>query len=100
MSPATLRSLATGPGPQVALVAGPSDFAPGEVRYPFLVINKNGASIERPRARVWLARGIDKPPFERRFAHLEQVGIPGGAKADVSRVYVARLNVPGPGKYW
>ena len=96
----TLRSLAEGPGSQVALVPGASDFAPGKIRYPFLVVDRNGASIERPRARVWLARGFDKPPFERRLARRELVGIRGGVKADSSRLYVAHLKVPGPGKYW
>jgi hypothetical protein len=95
-----LRSLSEGPGPQVALVAGASDFAPGKVRYPFLVLDKNGASIERPSARVWLARGLDQPPFERQTAHLKHVGVSGGARGDVSNLYVAHLRVPGPGTYW
>jgi len=94
----SLRALAT--GPQVALVAGASDFAPGKVRYPFLVVDKNGASIERPVARVWLSRGLDKPPFQRRIADLEPVGVAGGAKADVSHIYVVHAAIPRPGKYW
>src|SRR5262245_58714686 len=99
-APKTLQSIAEGAGPQVALVAGASDFAPGEVRYPFLVVDKDGASVERPRARVWLARGLNQAPFEERTAHLEQVGVPGGAKAVSSHLYVAHLRAPSPGKYW
>jgi hypothetical protein len=91
--------LGNGPGPQVALVAGASDFQPGTVRYPFLVVDNNGASVERPRARVWLARGLDSPPFETRIARLEQVGVPGGSTADVSHLYVVHLDVPSPGTY-
>jgi hypothetical protein len=96
----TLRSLAEGPGLEVALVAGASDFAPGKVRYPFLVVDKNGASVERPSARVWLARGLDQPPFEQQTAHLEHVGVSGDTRGDVSNLYVAHLKVPGPGTYW
>ena len=98
--PASLQRLAEGPGPQVGLVAGASDFAPGAVRYPFLVVDDSGASIERPTAQVWVSRGFAERPFERRTAHLEQVGIPGGSKSDASHLYVARLNIPRPGKYW
>ncbi len=96
----TLRSLAEGPGPQVALVAGASDFAPGEVRYPFLVVDKNGASIERPTARVWLARGLDQQPFEQQDRAPRACWRPGRRQGDVSNLYVARLKIPSPGKYW
>jgi hypothetical protein len=92
--------MASGPGPQVALVAGASDFTTGDVRYPFLVIDKNGGSVERPRARVWLSRGFDQRPFEEKTALLEEVGVPGGARADVSQLYVVDLRVSTPGKYW
>lgn len=98
--PDSLRALVDAPGPDVALVAGASDFTPGRVRYPFLIIDKNGGSVERPRARVWLARGLDRKPFEKGVAHLERVGVPGGARGDVSTLYVVHLRVPAPGKYW
>jgi hypothetical protein len=96
----SLEALAKGPGPEVALIGGASDFAPGEVRYPFLVVNDNGASIERPAARVWLARGLKAQPFQRRTARLEQVGVPGGSEGTASHLYVVHLHIPGPGKYW
>jgi hypothetical protein len=96
----SLEALSEGPGSTVALIAGASDFAPGEVRYPFLVVDDNGASIERPTARVWVARGRNAQPFQRRTAHLEQVGVPGGAKGASSHLYVVHLNIPSPGKYW
>jgi hypothetical protein len=92
--------LASEPGPQVALVLGASDFTAGLVRYPFLIVDDDGGSVERPRAQVWLSRGLNKKPFERRTAHLEPVGVQGGARADVSKLYVVRLRVPRPGKYW
>ena len=96
----SLDVLAKGPGSTVALVAGASDFAPGMVRYPFLVVDDNGASIERPTARVWVADGRNAQPFQRRTAHLEQVGIPGGATGTASHLYVVHLTIPKPGKYW
>jgi len=95
-----LEARAKGPGPEVALVSGASDFASGEVRYPFLVVDDSGAAVERPRARVWVARGLDRKPFQRRIAYLEPLGVAGGAHADVSHIYVAHLRVPRPGKYW
>ncbi|MBA3716739.1 MAG: hypothetical protein H0W87_00740 [Actinobacteria bacterium] len=96
----SLRALAKGPGHEVALVAGASDFTTGEVRYPFLVVDDNGGSVARPHARVWLARGLDQKPFERRTAVLEQVGVPGRGHGDVSHLYVVHLRVATPGKYW
>ena len=96
----SLQALEKAAGPTVALTPGASDFAPGEIRYPFLVIADNGASIERPSAQVWVARGLRERPFERRAARLQQVGVPGGAKREVSHLYVVYLNIPSPGKYW
>lgn len=98
--PKTLQALANAPAPDVAIVAGASDFAPGPIRYTFLVVAPNGASVERPQARVWVARGLDRRPFQKRTATLEPVGVPGGYRDDVTHLYVAHLNVPGPGKYW
>jgi hypothetical protein len=85
---------------EVALTPGASDFAPGEVRYPFLVINKDGESVERPTARVWLARSQDQPPFERRVAHLEPTGVSQSTHAVISHIYVVHLKIAQPGKYW
>jgi hypothetical protein len=98
--PASLRALASKPGPEVALVAGASDFTAGDVRYPFLIIDDKGGSVERPQARVWLSRGLEMKPFERADARLQRVGVPGGARGDVSRLYVVHLQITGPGKYW
>ena len=96
----SLRALQKAAGTTVALTPGASDFAPGKIRYPFLVIDENGASIERPSAQVWVARGLNEQPFERRAARLQQVGVSGGAKRQGSHLYVAYLNIRSPGKYW
>ena len=90
------------PGPDVALVAGTSDYARGPVRVVFLVIDSQSRSIERPRARVWVARSLDDKPFLQTTARLENVGVPGVSEAaagDVTHVYVARFRVPQAGKY-
>jgi hypothetical protein len=96
----SLRALARGPGPQVALVPGASDFVPGTIRFPFLIIDRSGRSIERSRAQVWVSRGLELRPFEQQTAHLQQVGVPGGARGEVSHLYVVSLRVAKPGKYW
>jgi hypothetical protein len=90
------------PGDDVALVPGTSDYAAGDVRVVFLVIDSRGKSIERPRARVWVARSLDDRPFLSTTARLENIGVPGVSEAaagDVTRVYVARLRLPEPGKH-
>ncbi len=99
-APKTLRALANAPGPDVAVVAGTSDFAPGPIRYTFLVVAPNGASIERPHARVWVADGLDSRPFEQSTAVLEPFSVPGGYTGDVKHVYVAHVRVARPGTYW
>ena len=90
------------PGPDVALVAGTSDYARGPVRVVFLVIDSQSRSIESPQARVWVARSLDDKPFLQTTAPLENVGVPGVSEAaagDVTHVYVARFRVPEAGKY-
>ncbi len=90
------------PGPDVALVAGTSDYARGPVRVVFLVIDAKSRSIESPRARVWVARSLDDKPMLQTTARLENVGVPGVSEAaagDVTHVYVARFRVPEAGKY-
>ena len=101
--PGTLRALWNRPGENVGLVAGTSVYAPGEVRYSFLVVLKNSRSVLRPRARIWLARGLDAKPFQRTVARLQATGVPTaetGDEHDVSQIYVARLRIAKPGKYW
>src|SRR5918999_2634443 len=96
----TIEALWKAPGEDVGLIQGTRDYAPGLVRVTFLVIRGNGASVERPRARVWLARGLKQKPFLEATARLEQVGLPGGVGAEALALYVAELSVDEPGKYW
>ncbi len=98
----TLESLTPGSDRTVALTPGDADFAPGPVRYSFLVIGKDGRLVTTPRAAVWLARGLKEKPFQRAVATLEPIGVPGSSTdvGLVKAIYVVHLSVPAPGKYW
>jgi hypothetical protein len=86
----------------VALVPGTSDYAPGMIRVSFLVVDPRGRVVERPHARVWIARSRSAAPFARTLATLEPIGVRGGVvdSGDVKNIYVVRLRVAQPGRYW
>jgi hypothetical protein len=91
------------PGEDVAVVAGDSDFAPGTVRFSFLIIRHDARAVNRRRARVWLAHSRTAEPFERVTATLEPIGPPGAGETafgGVGRIYVVRLRISRPGRYW
>jgi hypothetical protein len=99
----SLTSLLTRPGEDVTVVAGDSDFAPGMVRFSFLVIRHDARAVNRPRARVWLARSRASRPFEQATATLESIGPPGSGETafgGVGRIYVVQLRISRPGRYW
>jgi hypothetical protein len=84
------------------MVEGTSDYAPGAIRLSFLVLAPNGKSVERPHARVWIARGLNRAAFASTTASFEPIGVPGGYTVghDVTHLYVTRLRLTRPGKYW
>lgn len=96
----TLEELWRAPGDDVAVVAGTQNHEPGEVRVSFLVVDAEGRPVVLPTARVWVARGLDAKPFLEMEAKLERIGVPGGAEADASHLYVASFRLPEAGKYW
>ena len=99
----TLDSILKRPGPDVAVTAGASEFVPRAVRYPFLVIRNDAKPVERPAATVWVAKSRSSAPFARIRARLEPIGVPGRSEpafGGVTRIYVAHLRVPRPGRYW
>jgi hypothetical protein len=99
----TLDSILKRPGPNIGVTAGAGDLSAGPVRFPFLVIANNAKPVERPAATVWVARSRDGVPFARVTAQLEPIGIPGRSEAafgGVKRVYVMRVRIPRPGRYW
>ena len=99
--PGTLQALTRGPDRTVALTPGDEDFAPGPVRFSFLVIARDGQLVAKKRASVWLARGLKDKPFQQATATLQSVGVPGLSTAgNVPSVYVVHLDVPAAGTYW
>jgi hypothetical protein len=100
---ASLDDILKRPGPMVGITAGASEFVPGDVRYPFVVIRNDARPVNRPAATVWVAKSRSDPPFQRTRARLERIGIPGRSQpafGGVTRIYVAHLRVPRPGEYW
>ena len=99
----SLASLMKRPGEDVAVVAGDADFAPGDLRFSFLVIGHDARPVDRPRATVWLARSQSGRPFERAIAELEPIGPPGAGESafgGVNSIYVVHLPIARPGRYW
>jgi hypothetical protein len=84
----------------VAIVPGTSDYGVGVNRVSFLIVDKQSRLIERPTARVQIARGLKEKPFAETTAKLVPIGVPGGAKADAQNVYVASVETSAPGTYW
>jgi len=96
----TLEALWRAPGEDVAVVAGTSDHEVGRNRVSFLVVDKQSRVVERPTARVWISRGLKRPPFATATARLEPIGVPGGSTADVGGIYVTSFETRTPGTYW
>jgi hypothetical protein len=99
----TLDSILKRPGPDIGVTPGASEFVPGVVRFPFLVIDNAAKAVNRPRATVWVARSQHGAPFAHVEAPLEPIGIPGRSEAafgGVTRIYVLRVRIPRPGRYW
>ena len=100
--PGTLGALSRAPGLKtVAITPGDGDFSPGPVRFSFLVVADDGRLVQKPKAQVWIARGLEQKPYGRTTARLESVGVPGTSEtSDVPSIYVAHLRAPSPGTYW
>src|SRR4051812_16023646 len=99
----TLGSILKRAGPDIGVTAGASEFVPGRVRFPFLVIDSSAKPVYRPRATVWVARSQDGTPFARLDARLEPIGIPGHSQpafGGVTRIYVLHVRIPRAGRYW
>src|SRR3954462_9964852 len=99
----TLDSILKRPGPDIGVTAGASEFVPGVVRFPFLVIDNAATAVNRPRAAVWVARSQHGPPFAHVDAPLEPIGVPGRSEpafGGVTRIYVLHVRIPRPGRYW
>jgi hypothetical protein len=85
----------------VALIPGTNDYAPGDLRVSFLVVDNRGRLIAPPTARFWIARSLAGKPFEQTLARLEPVGVRGvSTGAAAPALYVAHVHVSEPGKYY
>ncbi len=96
----TLEELWRAPGEDVAIVPGTADFAPGSVRFTFLVIDGQGRVVTRPTAKVWLAKGLKAAPFAETTATSEPIGVNGNEPGEPQAVFVSHLDVDEPGTYW
>ena len=96
----TLEQLWRAPGDDVAVTPGTANHEPGNVRVSFLVTDAQGQAVTLPTARVWVANALDARPFLETEAKLERIGLPGGAEADATHIYVANVKLPRAGTYW
>ncbi|MFN2469569.1 MAG: hypothetical protein ABR583_00965 [Gaiellaceae bacterium] len=101
----TLEALAERPGPEVAVIPGTGDHAVGDIRFSFAVIDGRGRAVERPTARVWVARSREQRPFERLVARLEPLGVPAREQhehdeEEAHDLYVGHVRVDEPGTLW
>jgi hypothetical protein len=96
----TLEELWRAPGEDVGVVAGTASHEPGRVRVSFLVVDGEGRVSLLPTARVWVSRTLEEEPFLETSAQLERIGVPGGAEADATHIYVAHVPLREPGTYW
>ena len=109
-SPGTLRArLAEKPGPDVGLILGTSDFAVGDNRVSFLVVDNQGRVSEAKSAAVLAAPGsLDEKPTARATAQLRvldpiESGDPNAiesAEPDTKALYVTNVRFDKPGRYW
>jgi hypothetical protein len=97
----SLEGLWKSSGQAVALIPGTNDYAPGDLRVSFLVVDNRGRLIAPPTARFWIARSLAGKPFAQTLARLEQVGVRGvSTGATAPALYVAHVHVSEPGKYY
>jgi hypothetical protein len=96
----TLEALWRAPGEDVAVVPGAADFGPGDVRYPFLVVDGQGRVVTRPTAKIWLARALKAKPFAQTTAMSESIGVGMTEPGEPTEVFVAHLKLPEAGTYW
>ena len=99
----SLEAILKRPGPMIGITAGASQFVPGNVRYPFLVIRNDARPVYRRTATVWVAKSRTGEPFLQTTARLEPIGVPGRsapAFGGVTKIFVAHLPIPKPGRYW
>lgn len=99
----TIAALLARPGQDVALTPGTSAYVPGPIRVSFLVVRRDGRAVDRPTARVWIAKDLRARPYADDLARLVPIGVPGVSEQEAGHpatLYVTQLTAPRPGKYW
>lgn len=99
--------LAAQPGEDVGLVLGTSVFTVGENRISFLVVGNDGALVEAPTAKLYVARSLEGRPIATGTAQRRSLDPHGEgrhtqehAEPNSEALFVTRLDFPKPGKYW
>jgi hypothetical protein len=97
----SVASILARPGANVSVVPGTEDFAPGPIRFSFLLIGNQGAPVNRPHVRVSVATSNDARPLAVTRAVLQPIGVPGVDvdRSDITELYVSHFRVPSAGKY-
>lgn len=105
LPPAVEQMLAERDGPDVALVLGSSDFARGENRIIFLVVENDGELVQAPAARV-RATGPGGASAEGEAVlvplgpHTHPGAVEAHDHAEATDLYVASLELAQPGRWW
>ena len=90
----TLEELWRAPGDDVAVVPGTSSYEPGRIRVIVSRRRLRGAAGHASHGsrlgRAWRSR---RQPFLETEAKLERIGVPGGAEADATHIYVAQFEL-------
>jgi len=109
-APGTLRAtLAATPGPDVGLLLGTSDFAVGDNRISFLVVDNQGRTVDAATAKVLVApKSLDEKPTDRATARLRVLDpLPASnpnaiqsPEPDTKALYVTNVRFDKAGRYW
>jgi hypothetical protein len=94
------------PGPVSALVTATSDHQAGENRVTFLVVRSSGELIQSPVADIFFAPADAQRPQQAKAVlvplgpHSHPTETTSHDHADTTDLYVTRLRLPDPGRYW
>lgn len=100
-------ALAETGGPDVAATMGSGDFAVGENRVVFLVVREDGSLVQAPKGVVRFGTAGGRPQTAEvvlepvgAHEHAAEEQVESHDHMDATDVYVARVEVDAPGRYW
>lgn len=104
MGPPLNAVLADAPSEDTVLLPGAVAFEPGEVRFPFGLVDVGQDPIEGAEVRVYVAKDLKGPsrgPIPAVFRELGPEGMAMAMKpGDVHSIYVSRLSIPTAGPWY